>query len=90
MSLDNTIKYNGKEFKLTSRQPQGIGEMLVFREIKNRHASIIDDKELSEDCKIFQVYRNNGDFEIDSYNNSRHLIPSLKRFLKKEMSRFLN
>ena len=76
MTLDNTIMFEGKEFKLTSRQSQGCGEMYVFREIINNG--------LSEDCKIFQVYKNNGaGMEIIPYNDSKYLIPYLKEFIEK-------
>ena len=80
MTLDNNLKYDGKEYKLISRQLQGIGEMYVFREITGKINEI---EELKEECKIFQVYRNNGSMKIDAYNNSRHLRHFLKRFIKR-------
>ena len=81
MNLDDNLKYGGKEYKMTSRQSQGAGIMYVFREIKKR--SEFDIIELSEECKIFQVYGSNGDMKIDAYNQGAHLAPYLKRFIKK-------
>ena len=80
MTIDENLKYGGKEYKLISRQPQGAGTMYVFREIIGK---INETEELKEECKIFQVYRNNGSMKIDAYNNSRHLRPCLERFIKR-------
>jgi len=81
MTIDDTICYGGKEYKMTSRAPQGAGIMYVFREIRKRTAFEII--ELSKECKIFQVYGHNGDMKIDAYNQGAHLAPSLKRLIKK-------
>ena len=81
MTIDSIIKYGRKEYKMTSRQSQGAGMMYFFREIMKR--SEFEVIELSEECKIFQVYGSNGDMEIDAYNQSSHLVPRFRRFIKK-------
>jgi len=85
MTLDNTIKCMGREYRLISKGSQGSGEMYVFREIIHKGNGGIE--ELSDECKIFQVYRNNGRISVDSYNKSSRLVPKLKSLI---LNNFLN
>jgi len=75
MTIDDTIKFNGTEFRLISRVAMGCGEMFCFREVING--------ELSDYCKLFQVYPNHGGAQIVAYNNSSDLVPYFRKFLEK-------
>jgi hypothetical protein len=79
MTLNDTLKFDGKKYKHTGKSGCGAGELYVFREIFHENGS----ERLSDECKIFQVYRNNGsEIEIIPFNDSAHLIPYLKELLE--------
>ncbi|MEM2956256.1 MAG: hypothetical protein QW041_01630 [Candidatus Pacearchaeota archaeon] len=80
MISDINIGYGRKKYKMTSKQAQGTGVMYIFSEIKSRNKEA---EELSNECKIFQVYRYNGKIKIDAYNQSNHLVSSLEKLIKR-------
>ena len=79
MTLDDTLKFDGKEYRHTGKSGCGAGELYTFREILHENGS----EKLSAYCKMFQVYRSNGsEIEIIPFNDSAHLIPCLKELLE--------
>ena len=79
MTIDMTLKFDGKKYRYTGKSGCGAGEMYVFREIFRENGT----EKLSDGCKIFQVYRNNGaGIEIVPFNESAHLVPCLKKLIE--------
>ena len=82
MTLDNILKFDGKEYRHTGKSGCGAGDLYIFREILHENGS----EKLSDECKMFQVYRNNGaEIEIIPFNDGAHLIPCLKELLESKV-----